>query len=62
MNNNIDGKLLWSHLKDLYKINRPDAGLALSPRLEYGHIDLTSYSKMRVCSYFFNSNSVVKAL
>ena len=41
----------WSHLVNLYHMNRPKTdtpGLAMVPKLRYEHIYLTSYSKMRV--------------
>lgn len=48
----FEGKYIqWSHLRDLYKKSRPDVkspGLTLLPKLRYEHIDLTSFSKMRV--------------
>ena len=43
-------EIAWSHLVDLYERNRShdSPGLALLPKLKYEHIQLTSYSKMRV--------------
>ena len=46
-----DGKeISWSHLVNLYWRNRSQEtpGLALLPKLKYEHIELSSYSKMRV--------------
>ena len=47
----VNGKeILWSHLVDLYYNNRSKSnpGLALIPKLKYEHVNLTSFSKMRV--------------
>ena len=43
-------EILWSHLVKLYYQNRPKLtpGLALLPKLKFEHINLTSYSKLRV--------------
>jgi hypothetical protein len=42
----------WNHLKDLYladnDISTAAPGLRLVPKLKYEHINLTSFSKMRV--------------
>lgn len=46
-------EIAWSHLIQLYYANRSQSnqinpGLALIPKLKYEHINLTSFSKMRV--------------
>ena len=38
----------WDHLKELYRAQADDTGLALIPKLKFEHIHLTSYSKMSV--------------
>ncbi len=42
--------ILWSQLKLLYMKNRSQEtpGLALIPKLKYEHVELSSFSKMRV--------------
>ncbi len=42
--------ILWSQLKLLYMKNRSQdtPGLALIPKLKYEHVELSSFSKMRV--------------
>ena len=45
-------EILWQHLKNLYQSDggamRDAAGLAMVPKLKYEHVNLTSFSKMRV--------------
>ena len=44
-------EIAWSHPVNLYHMNwlKTDTpGLAMVPKLQYEHIQLTSYSKMRV--------------
>ena len=43
-------EISWSYLVNLYWRNRSQetSGLALLPKLKYEHIELSSYSKMRV--------------
>ena len=44
-----DGKeISWRHLEDLYRRNRGETGLVLVLKLNYEHVRLTSFSKMRV--------------
>ena len=38
----------WTHLTELYEMNRAGGGLALLHKLKFEHIHLSSYSKMRV--------------
>lgn len=41
--------ILWSHLQALYKRDTEQgAGLRLLPKLKFEHVNLTSFSKMRV--------------
>ena len=41
--------ILWSHLQALYKQDTEQgAGLRLLPKLKFEHVNLTSFSKMRV--------------
>ena len=48
----INGKLVtWKHIKELYARCRATAdrsGLSLLPKLKLEHVELTSYSRMRV--------------
>ena len=37
----------WSHIKDLYE-RESSAGIRLVPKLKYKHINITSFSAMRV--------------
>ena len=39
----------WDHFKDTYHKSRvSNSGLVLLPKIKYEHIQLTSFSKMRV--------------
>ena len=39
----------WSHIKELHEINsKAGMGLQLVPKLKYEHINITSFSAMRV--------------
>ena len=49
----INGKTIeWKHLRDLYhkfhSMAMQSAGLSLVPKLKMEHIELTSFSRMRV--------------
>ena len=40
---------LWKHLEQLYELDtKAGKGLRLIPKLKYEHLNLTSFSKMRV--------------
>jgi len=41
-------QISWQHLRDLYTKVHGDTGLTLLPKLKYEHVNLTSFSKMRV--------------
>lgn len=41
-------EISWTHLMTLYERNRSDSGLVLCPKLKFEHLNLTSFSKMRV--------------
>ena len=44
-----DGKeISWRHLENLYRRNKGETGLVLVLKLNYEHVRLTSFSKMRV--------------
>ena len=44
-----DGKhISWEHLVRVYNQSKSSSGLSLLPRLKKDHVQLTSYSRMRV--------------
>ena len=40
--------ILWSHLKTIHKEMQSDTGLYIGKRLTLQHVELTSFSRMRV--------------
>ena len=44
-----DSFIMWQHLVDLYNRDKgKGTGLCMVPKLKFEHINLTSFSKMRV--------------
>ena len=41
-------RILWDHLQTLYGTTQTDSGLYVGRRLTYEHVNLISYSKMKV--------------
>jgi hypothetical protein len=45
----INGQhILWDYLRELYNKTQLDSGLYICRQLKFEHINLTSYSKMKV--------------